>query len=212
MGILKAMLRPKKINIWSQLKSKRVFVGTLLQKEGSYFFEYDQRYRLLRNAIPLGPELPLLKKCFSSKTMFSIFMDRIPSKENPSYADYCRQWGLSPNEKDVFVLLTTIGRRGPSTFVFEPGVEERYGIDEIKKFREKLTLNQRDFSSLFGLNQATFARLETGKTENALILDYIKLCEQVPQALKWLVEKRGQYIHDEKRVYIQQLTERKAGS
>lgn len=192
----------KKINIWSQTKNGRVFVGQLWRENGKYSFEYDRSYQRSKSAVPLGPEFKLLKRSFSSKELFPTFVDRIPSKENPSYRDYCAQWNISPDESDPFVLLTTIGRRGPSTFVFEPPLADVYGAKELKIFRERLQLNQREFSSLFGLTQATLARIETGKTDSPLILRYVELCDKVPAALKWVVDQRGQYIHDQKRALI----------
>ena len=47
-------------------------------------------------------------------------MDRIPSKENPAYPDYCKSQGISVNETNPIILLIAIGKRGPSTFIFEP--------------------------------------------------------------------------------------------
>lgn len=207
---MKNLSHPKKINVWSQTTSQKVLVGVLSKEKESYRFCYEDSYVVLKNAIPLGPEFPLIEKEFYSKKLFPTFVDRIPEKRNPAYADYCQQWGVSVEEKDPFVLLTTIGRRGPSTFVFEPLTIDFYDADSVKIFREKLGLNQRDFASLFGLYQATLARIETKKAENETILRYLKICAEVPEALQWIVEKRGQYIHDEKRVFILKLLDAKS--
>ena len=203
------MSRKNKINVYSQTKGKRTFVGTLWREAGKYIFEYDRSYQRLKNAVALGPEFKLWKKRFSSKKLFPSIVDRIPSKENPAYADYCAQWGINKDEADPFVLLTTIGRRGPSTFVFEAGNDEDYSALDVKWFRKHLKLNQREFAALFGITQATLVKLETGRTEYPLILSYIQLCKKVPKALSWLLQKRGQYLHDEKRVFIANLISKK---
>ncbi|MCB1107049.1 MAG: hypothetical protein KDK76_03020, partial [Chlamydiia bacterium] len=56
---------------------------------------------------------------YFSKSLFVPFLERIPSKNNPSYPEYCQSVGISVDEENVFVLLSTIGRRGPSSFIFE---------------------------------------------------------------------------------------------
>ena len=61
------MSRKNKIHVYSQTKNKRVFAGTLSKEAGKYIFEYDRSYQVHETAIALGPELPLIKKRFSSK-------------------------------------------------------------------------------------------------------------------------------------------------
>lgn len=196
------MSQTEEINIYSQTQTKRIFVGKLWREGKKYFFEYDKSYQKLRNALSLGPELPLWKGKVSSNILFSAFSDRIPSKNNPAYKDYCREWGISENEKDVFVLLTTIGRRGPSTFVFEPGFKNEYAASQLKDFRIRLGLTQSEFEVLFDISHMTLVRLETGKLRNDFYLRYFELFDEVPQALAWMLEKRGQFLHDEKRTRL----------
>lgn len=182
--------------------AKKVFVGTLYRQEGQFYFEYDKHYRCLKSAVALGPEFELWKERFSSKEIFPSLADRIPSKQNPAYKDYCKQWGISADETDPLVLLTTIGRRGPSTFVFEPALDE-YTAEKVKSFRKKLNLNQREFALFFDITQATLSKLEQGKSSHLTIMHFIQLCEEVPNALTWLLEFRGQFIHDDKRANIE---------
>lgn len=193
-----------KINVFSQTANKRTLVGILYRHNGNYFFEYDRAYRILKSAISFGPEFELWKEKFSSRELFPSLLDRIPSRQNPAYGDYCKQWGIAEDEGDPFVLLTTIGRRGPSTFVFE-AVSQTYSPEDIKAFRNKLNLNQREFSLLFGISQATLSKLEKGKSSYPTIESFIRLCEEVPQAMMWLLKTRGQYIHDDKRVRIEEF-------
>lgn len=190
------------VNIYSQTQTKRIFVGRLWRKGKKYFFEYDTTYKKLRNAVSLGPELPLWKGTVSSNTVFPAFADRIPSKNNPAYADYCREWGISESEKDIFILLTTIGRRGPSTFVCEPALKTEYTASQLKDFRIRLGLTQSEFEALFNISHMTLFRLEAGKSQSDFYLRYFELFDKVPQALAWLVGKMGQVLHDEKRMRL----------
>ena len=199
------MSKTETINIYSQTQTKRIFVGKLWREGKKYFFEYGKTYKKLRNALPLGPELPLWKDRVSSSTLFPPFTDRIPSKNNPAYKDYCREWGISENEKDVFILLTTIGRRGPSTFVFEPALS-KYAASQLKDFRTRLGLTQSEFEELFNISHMTLSRLETDKLKNNFYMQYFELFDEVPQALTWMLEKRGQLLHDEKRTRLLKMT------
>ncbi|MBF0107398.1 MAG: hypothetical protein HQM16_18975, partial [Deltaproteobacteria bacterium] len=126
----------------------------------------------------------------------------IPFKKNPAYKDYCREWGISESEDDVFILLTTIGRRGPSTFIFEPALECNFTPAELKKFRTRLGLTQSEFENLFYISHMTLVRLENGKLQNNFYMNYLNLFSEVPEALTWLVKKRGQLLHDTKQAWL----------
>jgi hypothetical protein len=45
---------------------------------------------------------------------------------------------IDPEEHDRLVLLSTIGNRGPSSFVFVPVFELRFAIDDVVAFRKSL--------------------------------------------------------------------------
>lgn len=196
-----------KIEVFSQIASRRIFVGSVWREHGLFHFAYDRKYRRLRKSVALGPEFPLWKESFSSKKLFPSLADRIPSRQNPAYADYCRQWGISVKEDDPLVLLTTIGRRGPSTFVFE-NAPRSYSAEKLRRLRERIGLSQRDFAALFGTTQATLTKLETGKGKNAFMMTFFMLCDEEPAALRWLLRERAQSIHDDKRTSIEQLLSR----
>lgn len=199
------MLKPDKINVYSQTQTKRVFVGILARENKKYSFEYNNNYKKLKNALPLGPELPLWKGKISSDTLFESFLERIPSKNNPAYKDYCREWGIDENENDFFVLLATIGGRGPSTFIFEPAFACEFGASELKSFRTRLGLTQAEFEIFFHISHMTLVRLEKDKLKNRFYMDYFSLFANVPEALRWLLKKRGQLLHDEKMAALEKM-------
>ena len=119
-----------------------------------YVFAYDKAY-LHANLIPLGPELPLSPKKFTSPTLFEPFIDRLPSRENHAYQEYCAAENIEVTEQDPFVLLTTIGKRGPSSFIFERKKQDPLGTEELKVFRQELGLTTREFAIGFAIGAKT---------------------------------------------------------
>ena len=112
------------LEVYLEGRKRRVYVGALTfhKDRDQYHFVYDSKYLKSKKAIPIGPDLSLFKKNLWSEKgkTFPSFADRIPSKSNPAYAEYCRSQGISVNEENIIILLGTIGRRGPSSFIFEP--------------------------------------------------------------------------------------------
>ena len=154
------------LHVYSENRKRRVFVGTLIwdKIKNQFEFKYDPKYAKSKKAIPVGIELDLFKKTNISKgKLFPSFSDRIPSIENPAYADCCKSQGISTNEDNPIVLLVAIGRRGPSTFIFEPVFKNSFSYSDIKKFREESGLSINDFSLAFDINPPTLQRLESGK-------------------------------------------------
>ena len=107
------------ILVYLENENSRDRVGLLTRSADQFCFEYAPEYLNKTNIISLGPEMPLRKEKYLSKILFVPFADRIPPKHNPAYPKYCESVKISVDEKDVFVLLSTLGHRGPSSFVFE---------------------------------------------------------------------------------------------
>ncbi|MDP1609159.1 MAG: HipA N-terminal domain-containing protein [Chlamydiales bacterium] len=99
------------VAIFLKKRTTRILVGELRRVHQVLTFTYDERYFQAKHIIPLGPEFPLTQRQFESKTLFPSFQDRIPSLENPAYKEYCLATGVDPEEKDPFLLLSTIGRK-----------------------------------------------------------------------------------------------------
>jgi HipA-like protein len=183
------------IKVFLEQRSKRLFVGTLERKKEAYLFSYDEKYLSYKKAIPLGQEFPLTRQYFESQKMFSSFQERIPSKENPAYPVYCQEFGISPEEENPLVLLATIGRRGPSSFVFEPMWGDTFSGKDLKRFREKFGLSTRDFGLSFGIPQATIVRIENGKASGTEILKFLEILYYSPEAASYYIEKYGSALH-----------------
>ncbi len=188
---MKTSMDPHRLEVYSETQRARIFVGVLTfdPKSQIYTFEYDRAY-LKRRAIPIGPDLPLRNRTHRSKKnkLFSSFADRIPSRENPAYKDYCKEQGIAPTEKNEIILLGTIGKRGPSTFIFEPTYYEEPIGPLLISFRKQLDLTLRDFSTIFDLNYPTVSKMETGKSKDRNTANLIRLFISVPEAALWCIQ------------------------
>src|SRR3990167_2824629 len=188
-----------RVRIFHEGRARRVEVAELSydHKKDKYLLTYNARYTQLKNAIALGPTLSLFKlKHYSEKgKMFSIFLDRIPDRQNPAYADYCRSQHISINEKNPIVLLGTIGRRGPSTFVFESVYTSGFVSTDITAFRNTLPITQYDFATAFDVSLPTLQRIEAGKSVDDNTLKRIEIMLQFPEVALWQLKQTGGRVH-----------------
>lgn len=191
---------PHRLEVYSETQRARVFVGHLWFAPDTelYTFEYDRKY-LKGSAIPLGPDLPLRKRTHQSKKgrLFPSLEDRIPSRENPAYEEYCRAQGINPKEKNEIILLGTIGKRGPSTFIFEPVYKEQPIGPVLVAFRRQLGLTVRELSALFDLNYPTISRLETGKSKDRNTANLARVYITVPEAGFWCVKRNQRRVRSD---------------
>lgn len=192
-------LDPNKLEVYTETRRSKIFVGTLIYDSDSkqFQFDYDRKYLMSKSAIPLGPELSLKKKHYSSKTLYPSLADRIPSRENPAFEEYCISQGISSSEKNPIILLATIGRRGPSTFVFEPAYIELDDSKEFRFFRQSLKLTLREMATAFDLNLATLNKIETGKSKDKATIKLISIYMRFPQVALWQVRINQSRLHHE---------------
>lgn len=148
------------VDVFLKKRKTREYVGQLSKENSFYIFTYDNLYLYADRSIPLGPDLPLTKKKFKSKNLFPSFLDRIPSKQNPAYNEYCKMVGISPSEKNTLVLLSTLGQKGPSSFIFSPAPTSAITHEDVINYRKSLKLTIREFSELFEFSPATIIRIE----------------------------------------------------
>src|SRR3990167_105119 len=193
------MLDKTRIHIFQESKKRRIYVGEICYKatEDCYLFIYDDHYRYSKNAIPLGPEFNLFQSIYCSEKgkMFPIFLDRIPDRNNPAYADYCRSQNVAIDETNPIVLLGTIGKRGPSSFIFEPIYQTNFKPSDITKFRDRLDITQYDFAHAFHISQATLQRIEAGKSKDDSALKKIEIFLTFPDVALWQLQQTGGTIH-----------------
>ena len=189
------------LQIFHEGRKRRVFVGTLIydKKNDIYELNYDKSYVRSKSAIPIGPELDLFKLHHQSKKgkLFSSLVDRIPVKLNPAYKDYCQAQGISPNEKNPIILLGFIGRRGPSSFVFEPVYPSKFTSADIINLRKKLQITQYDLATAFGISKTTLQRIESGASHDLNTLKLIQVLFKFPEVALWQLKLTGGRVHKE---------------
>lgn len=187
------------LQIFHESKKRRTFVGELIydKKKDTYELIYDKNYVNSKSAIPISPDLSLFKLRHQSKKgkIFSSFTDRIPDRSNPAYKDYCKSQGISPDEKNQIILLGAIGKRGPSSFIFEPVYYSEFDPSEINNLREKLQITQHDFAEAFDVNQRTLQRIEAGTSLDPSTLKHVQIMLTFPEVAIWQLKQTGSRVH-----------------
>lgn len=163
------------VQVVLEKRASNQLVGVLTMNEQGFHFEYNNDYLASLKAIPLGPEMPLTRRVYQSKQLFRPFLDRIPSRENPAFSEYCKSTGISTDEDNPLILLSTIASRGPSSFLFKPLYCENFNGSDLKCFRNNLGLSVREFAMCFDFSQAGITRVETGKTDGREILKRVEV-------------------------------------
>jgi len=187
---MKLIRSKNRLDVYTESTRNKNFVGSLIRKPNKkYYFEYSRDYLKSRGAIQIGPELPLTKIAHETTgaKLFPSFEDRIPSKSNPAYIEYCELCGISADEKNRVILLTTIGRRGPSSFVFEPYYETGEGNvrEALIKFRKELNISLRTMAEAFNLSYLTLQKIEKGVSKDRNILRLLYLYLNFPEIAIW---------------------------
>lgn len=180
------------IDIFLEKRKTRMHVGCLKKENKQFIFTYNEQYLRSQNIIPLGPEFPLTKKRFKSKLLFASFEDRIPSKKNPAYSEYCQAMKIDPKEDNPLILLSAIGKRGPSSFVFEPIYEHLFTLQDILEFRKLLNFTTREFAHVFEISQASLNALERKRSSGKDLLKRLEIIVRFPSvALYFLIINGG---------------------
>lgn len=197
----KIELDKTKLLIFHESRKNRIFVGELIyvKEKDRYELIYDENYTRLKKAIPISPKLDLFKLRHKSEKgkLFPAFIDRIPEKSNPAYEDYCKAQRISPKEKNQIVLLGSIGKRGPSSFVFEPVYKTEFSKKDILAFREELQISQQELAKAFDIKKLTLLKIETEKSMDANTLKLLQIYFQFPEVALWQLKQTGGRIHSD---------------
>lgn len=189
----------KTIGVFVFLKKRKtqILVGKLHKVNQKFTFTYETSYLNAKNIIALGPEFPLTQQEFSSNKLFPSLEDRIPSTQNPAYSEYCLAMGITSKEQDPFILLSTIGSKGPSSFVFYPIFERDITSKNIVEFRNMLGLTTREFAAVFEFSQNSLNALERGRIAGSEIVKRLEILLCFPKvALYFLLVNSGYLIHE----------------
>ncbi|MBL7072651.1 MAG: HipA N-terminal domain-containing protein [Candidatus Omnitrophica bacterium] len=193
------------VDVFLEKRKTRVYVGRLTFEKDAYKFVYEKSYLYAKASIPLGNEFPLTQQEYVSGTLFPSLSDRVPVRENPAYSDYCENAGISETEENPLVLLPTIGRRGPSSFIFEPVYDRGFGGKKCRKFRTELGLTIREFANVFDLAQTTVIAIEKGKHSGKEVLKRIEIYYLYPNVALNEIHIRGGFLHESKKMKVLQI-------
>ena len=190
----------KTIGVFVFLKKRKTqtLVGRLYKTDQKFVFTYEDSYLNAKHSIALGPEFPLTQKEFSSDKLFPSFEDRIPSVQNPAYPEYCLAMGIDPNEQDHFILLSTIGSKGPSSFIFYPIFKRDISPKDVVEFRNMLGLTTREFAAVFEFSQNSLNALERGRRGGIEILKRLEILLRFPNVALYLLLVNSGYLAHEK--------------
>ncbi len=194
------MLKPKIIGIevFLEKRKTRTFVGRLTKENNEYLFQYSEKYFRGKSSLPLGPEFPLTEKEFKSSSLFPSLKDRIPSRENPAYPEYCKAMGIKKNEKNPIVLLCTIGKKGPSSFIFSPLFDRNVSPKHVIDFRNSLNLTTREFAHIFEISQSALNAFERNRTSGQDLVKRLEIILQFPEVAYYLLRVNGGAIISQK--------------
>ena len=194
----------KAIDVYLEKRKTRQYVGRLCKEKRKFIFQYDMPYLYNNNPIPLGPDIPVHQQRHTSLKLFPSFVDRIPSKRNPAYKEYCRSVNIDPNETNPFVLLATLGQKGPSSFICVPVIADQiFSSEQLKQLREDLKLSIREFATLFDVSSATIYRIENNKTSGKDALKRIEIYFKSPQAALDKIKTTGVKINEQKSHFVE---------
>lgn len=193
------------LDVYLERRERKQYVGRLArQSDQKFHFAYDEAYQRMNNSISIGPSLPLVKKEFLSTNLFPEFLDRIPSSQNPAYEDYCNSVGISVEEDDLMVLLIKLGKRGPSSFILEPVVEDNPAdvVNNIRGFLAENSLSQQDFANLLDIPITSLSRLLTGTSVDRTLLRLIDLYLSSPKSLAQIFSYTQRKLTEKKRARL----------
>ena len=195
----KNKLNENRLLIFHEGRKRRIFVGELIydKEKDIYEFFYDKKYAGSRQAIPIGADIDLFKLRHISQKgkLFASFIDRIPLISNHAYEDYCKSQGIAVNEQNPIILLGSIGKRGPSSFIYEPVYEKTYSNADLIKLREELHVTQHDLAKAFDFNRLTLLRIETGQSQDFNTLKRLQIYFEFPEVALWQLKQTGGRVH-----------------
>jgi len=200
------------VDVYLKKRKTREYVGHLSRDNTHFIFTYDNLYLYKNRSIPLGPDLPLTKKKFISTTLFSTFLDRIPSNKNPAYKEYCKMVGIDPAEKDPLILVATLGQKGPSSFIFSPSTELTITYENIINFRKILNLTIREFGELFDFSPATISGIEKKSISGKEAMKRLEIYYYFPQVALYEAHKNRFKINEEKMQHVEAFLQAKIKS
>lgn len=198
------------IEVFLEKIKTQVYVGKLYRENNQWHFSYDKKYMFCENVFVFSNEFPLTQQDFVSDKLFSSFEDRIPSRENSAYKDYCQEVGIDIAERDPLVLLAALGHRGPSSFLLYGAYSNDQQLEEVRQLRKKLEMTIREFSMVFQIAPNTLKKIEKDKQCSLDVMRRLFIYAAFPEVLRKEIYDNRRYLHSKKyKAIMQKLENRK---
>lgn len=200
----------KVIDVYCELRTRKVRVGRLIQDDQGYEFQYADSWLDFDGAFDIGPDIPLSRKKYRSTSLPDSFLSRIPPRNSANYARYCEDRGISANERSEMVLLSTIGHKGPSSFVFEKSFELQDRIvtrERLQSMRGKFSL--RTIAIFFNISMGSLQKILAGKIAGPSF-QIIEICLLEIGAFNFRL-KRAHELSDETRLELKKWAKEHVG-
>lgn len=101
--------------------------------------------------------------------------------------------------------MTNIGKRGPSSFIFEEESTHTFSAKDLKNFRKQLGMSTREFAYCFECTQAAISRIEKGESSGRDLLKRMEIYANFPQVTLEQIEYKGAILHTKKRAKIRKF-------
>lgn len=94
-------------------------------------------------------------------------------------------------------MLKAIGKRGPSSFVFEQVYEDEFDPAFVTKWRGELGISQHDFAEAFDISKVTLQKIEAQQSRDAATWKRIQVLLTFPDVALWQLKQTGGRVHAE---------------
>ena len=95
-------------------------------------------------------------------------------------------------------MLATIGRRGPSSFIFEAFYDDHFTFEDFDKFRKSLGLSLHDAALLFDVSLSILHKIKAGDSSGKEVLKRLELYCLFKDVLMLQIKSNGKFLHSDK--------------
>ncbi|MEK4488775.1 HIRAN domain-containing protein [Paenibacillus sp. FSL L8-0493] len=122
--------------VWQNVNTRLFYhVGTLSYYENQYHFQYTyeskHQYKIncaLKNGYLLHPMFPILKKEYTSPSLFGAFKRRLPSEKRVDFKEILADLKLSKSYTEMDLLERTRGKLASDEYSFEKPLLIKNGV------------------------------------------------------------------------------------
>lgn len=95
--------------------------------------------------------------------------------------------------------MVTIGKKGPSSFIFEPSFDKQFDGSTVLAFRKWLNLTQREFANCFDVARSSLNKIEQMGESGKEIMKRLEIYVKFPKVALEQLQKKGGILSSKKR-------------